>query len=346
MVTIKKIAEEIGVSASTVSIVLNGKASERKISEETTALVLQTAKAMGYKPSLAARRLKGGYGTDDIQIGVFWSSEVTTHVQGRFMKGIQPHIQNHSAPVHVGFYSYQSGNLKSARHLLTDLGFHGVIIAHASEADLKFLSEEMHQINIPVVIHNRVCDKFSYVTADHAMTGRMAADALADNGCKRVACIKNSGNASNLDMRVQSFCEQAEKRGLSVVDVFHCGATATDGRDLMASLYMQYGPDNLPDGLFCGSSLVAHGVIRALSDKQIKVPTDMKIVAVGNGLDEDDACTIPSLSIIRIFLEEIASECVLYLLNTINGSTDLKKQTVLPVQYLPRESCGPLRPTR
>jgi len=346
MVTIKKIAEEIGVSPSTVSIVLSGKAAERKISEETTTLVLQTAKTMGYKPSLAARRLKGGYGSEEIQIGVLCASSSRNNTLGRFMAGVQQQIQKHGIPVHIGFYTYPSGDLRSVRHLLTDLGFHGAVIAHASEEDLKFLSEEADRINIPIVIHNRSCDKFSYVTIDHAMIGQLAADALADNGCKRVACIKYGKNRSDLDIRMESFCEQAQKRGMEVEDIFFCGSGATDGRELMTSLYMQYGPDNLPDGLFCGSSLIAHGVIRALWDKQVNVPADMKIVAVGNGLDEDDACTVPSLSTVRIFLEDIASECMLYLLNTITGSSEYKKQVVLPAQYQPRESCGPLRPIR
>ena len=345
MVTIKQIAAEIGVSPSTVSIVLSGKAVERKISEETTALVLQAASSMGYKPSLSARRLKGGYGSEEIQIGVFWSQDLRAPVLGRFMEGIRQQIQKYDTPINIGFYPYQCGNLKAVRHLFTGLGFHGVIICHATAEDLKCLREEADRINIPVVIHNRICDQFSYITTDHAMIGQLAANALADNGCKRVACINHSGYDSDLDIRTRSFCEQAQKRGMSVEDIFCCGKTAVDSRELMTSIFMQYGTQGLPDGLFCGSSMIAHGVIRALWDKSVQVPRDIKVVAVGNGSEDDDACSIPSLSIVRIFLEEIASECLFYLISTINGTAERKKQIVLPVEYLPRESCGPLRPT-
>ena len=47
MVTIKQIAQEIGISPSTVSIVLGGKAAERKISKETQQKIFSAAARLG-----------------------------------------------------------------------------------------------------------------------------------------------------------------------------------------------------------------------------------------------------------------------------------------------------------
>ena len=50
MVTIKQIAQEVGISSSTVSIVLGGKAAERKISTATQEKIFAAAARLGYQP--------------------------------------------------------------------------------------------------------------------------------------------------------------------------------------------------------------------------------------------------------------------------------------------------------
>ena len=57
MVTIKQIAQEVGISSSTVSIVLGGKAAERKISTATQKKIFAAAARLGYQPNMAARSL-------------------------------------------------------------------------------------------------------------------------------------------------------------------------------------------------------------------------------------------------------------------------------------------------
>ena len=56
MVTIKQIAQELHISPSTVSIVLSGKGTARKISQETQKKIFDTAAAMGYLDAMAKRR--------------------------------------------------------------------------------------------------------------------------------------------------------------------------------------------------------------------------------------------------------------------------------------------------
>ena len=52
MVTIKQIAQEVGISSSTVSIVLGGKAAERKISTATQKKIFAAAARLGYQPGV------------------------------------------------------------------------------------------------------------------------------------------------------------------------------------------------------------------------------------------------------------------------------------------------------
>ena len=88
--------------------------------------------------------------------------------------------------------------------------------------------------------------------------------------------------------------------------------------------------------------MTAHGILWALWENQIAVPQEMKIIAVGNGLDEDDLCMIPSLSVVQIQMEKVAAECMKLLFSLISEGTPHPVTRVIPVSYVPRESCGPL----
>ncbi len=59
-VSIKDIAKQLGISISTVSFVVNGKAKEKRISDELTKRVLQLVDELDYKPDALARSFRTG----------------------------------------------------------------------------------------------------------------------------------------------------------------------------------------------------------------------------------------------------------------------------------------------
>ena len=100
--------------------------------------------------------------------------------------------------------------------------------------------------------------------------------------------------------------------------------------------------DPLPQGIFCGSSMIAHGVIRAFWDAGIH-PEDMpKLVAIGNGSEDVDRTSVPSLSVVNLPMEKMAAECLALLLEIMSNSVTSPKSRMLETQYIARESCGPL----
>ena len=73
-VQIKQIAEAAGFSQSTVSIVLNGRCDEMRISQATQQRITSVAREMNYQPNIYARRLRGISGSQPAQmIGLFWN---------------------------------------------------------------------------------------------------------------------------------------------------------------------------------------------------------------------------------------------------------------------------------
>ena len=341
MITIKELARELGISPSTVSIVLNGKSVERKISKEMQERVIQAATQHGYQANIAARRLKGRYGADELQIAIFWALDFRASMMARFLEGVRKQLDEQERQIRLAVYPYESGKLKKAHALFSASDCHAAIVGNASESDLEYL-KQVPPI-IPTVLYNRASDSFSGATMDHTQIGVLAANALADNGVKRACVVWNRSVFSMMDARVQAFTAQAKKRGIEMAGTYFCNGVATDSCGLMKSLLMQHRADEMPDGIFCGSSMTAHGVLRALWENRIDVPARIKLIGVGNGLEEDDECTIPSLSVIRIHMEKVAAECVKILMDQVDGKTHQICNRIFPVEYVPRETCGPLR---
>jgi LacI family purine nucleotide synthesis repressor len=74
--TIKDIAKEAGVSIATVSIVLNGKGKERKISEETQTRIYTIAQQLNYVPNQSAKKLRVAQVTPSPFIGQQTSASI------------------------------------------------------------------------------------------------------------------------------------------------------------------------------------------------------------------------------------------------------------------------------
>ena len=93
MVTIKQIAQEVGISSSTVSIVLGGKAAERKISTATQEKIFAAAARLGYQPNMAARSLRGGSGANELVVAMFWAQDFRAGMMFRFWDGLRAEIE-------------------------------------------------------------------------------------------------------------------------------------------------------------------------------------------------------------------------------------------------------------
>ena len=93
MVTIKQIAQEVGISSSTVSIVLGGKAAERKISTATQEKIFAAAARLGYQPNMAARSLRGGSGANELVVAMFWAQDFRASMMLRFWDGLRAEIE-------------------------------------------------------------------------------------------------------------------------------------------------------------------------------------------------------------------------------------------------------------
>lgn len=340
MVTIKQIAQELHISPSTVSIVLGGKGAERKISQETQRRIFDTAAAMGYQPNIAARSLRGGVGADELQIAMFWAQDFRASMMVRFWDGLRYALQDQQRPIRLVIYPYNNDHLRDIRALTSASDCHAAIICNASYADLQFLQDT--QLAIPVVLYNRECPGYCSVIVDDAAMGALAARALTDQGCKTAAILTSPPVFEGMTVRAQGFALEGGRHGMEMPATIFCENSIHGGCEAARRRLASSWKEALPDGLFCGSAMIAHGVIRALWESGLPREQWPRLVAVGNGNEDQDQNSVPSLSVVHLPMEEMAGECLRLLLALMAGEVPTPVTHMLKVSYRPRESCGPL----
>lgn len=342
MVTIKQIAQELNISPSTVSIVLSGKGSARKISRETQKRIYDTAAAMGYQPNIAARSLRGGVGADELQIAMFWAQDFRAGMMVRFWDGLCRTLETQQRPIRLVIYPYNNDHLKDMRALTSASDCHAAIVCNASYADLQFLEDV--QPAIPVVLYNRTCPGYCSVNVDDAKMGALAARALTDQGCTNAIILTGPPVFEGMEVRAQGFALEGQRHGMKMPETRYCENSIRGGYEAARRYLAGQWKEKLPQGIFCGSSMIAHGVIRALWEGGVPRAQWPKLVAVGNGAEDQDKASTPSLSVVNLPMEEMAGQCLHLLLALLSGEIDAPESYILEVSYIARESCGPLRP--
>ena len=81
---IKEIAEKVGVSQSTVSVVLGGRGDRIRISKETQKKVWDAARELNYRPNIYARRLRQAEEEVPYVLAIFWI-RLPTSLVGRII---------------------------------------------------------------------------------------------------------------------------------------------------------------------------------------------------------------------------------------------------------------------
>ena len=339
MVTIKQIAQEVGISPSTVSIVLGGKAAERKISKETQQKIYSAAARLGYQPNMAARSLRGG-GANELIVAMFWAQDFRASMMVRFWDGLRDEIEKSGRPVRLVIYPYINDHLKECSALTNGANCHAAIICNASYADLQFLEDT--QLPIPVVLYNRQCKGYCSVNVDDVKMGALAAKVFIDNGCKTASVLTGQPVFEGMEDRIHGFRLEAGHHDLQVTLSRYCENSVRGGYEAVTHRLSREWNETCPDAIFCGSSAIAHGAIRAFYKAGISGDQLPKLIAVGNGAEETDEYAVPSLSVVHLPMDQMARECFQLALDLLDGKITNPESRLLPVEYIARESCGGL----
>ena len=302
MVTVKEVAEKAGVSATTVSIVINGKSKERGITQPTQDRIFQAMKELGYQPNLSARRLRAGEQNAAV-VAFFWPSDFRLSILASFLNAYSKRIHETGFNCELVVQTYENDALEKFDQTLLRNNYNAVIIGACSKRDLEHL--ETLPLQVPVVLLNRDSSVFSTVNIDNEAIGILAAEQFLKKGYKRLGVFSSGKQFIASSKRTDAFVSACTRMGICVdsEDILQDDSTA-EGGYRMAEKFFESG---LPaKAVFCDYDAIAFGALKAFRERGIHIPEDLEILSIDITGSELTTHASPALSVIKMPNEKMS----------------------------------------
>lgn len=293
MASLKQIAEELGVSFSLVSKVLNGRLGTTGVSERTRDAILKKAEELDYKPNRLAVALKSGR---QGAVGVFLHGLGTagSEINERLLRGLAQGLEGSGCQMWLRFFTADEEFLAACDGKLREV-VDGLIVAGVRHPDLISKLREINEEGLPVVsifsdLSAEPRTLIDNVGVDWDEQGFLATRHLLDQGCRRVATFHSEG------ARHEGYQRAHLEYGIEVdprLVVAAGGFTTEDGTICLRELQNRKIPF---DSIMCESDAQAVGAINELVRAGIKVPDTVKVVGIDNS-PLASACIVPVTSV-------------------------------------------------
>lgn len=307
-VRLQDVAARAGVSKSVASRVLNGDPS-LSARVETRERVLETARALGYRPDPVARALASSLtGAIALLVPSFGNAAYLPIIRGAYQRA-----REH------GFIllSAEDFDAQQADEAFTDMvqagRVDGLLIASALPA--RPLRAALSRHWVPHVFVNRaVPGAVSNLVMDVASASRLAFEHLTGLGHVHLGHVAGPSNVESARRREKAFLAAARERGLPAVSVRRGAFSETAGEACTARLLREH-PE--VTAVYASSFLQAVGALRAATRHKRRVPEDLSLVAYEDA--ELAEYLNPPLSTIAMPMEGLGSRAVDMLVDQIAG---------------------------
>jgi LacI family transcriptional regulator len=330
MRTLKQIANDLDISVSTVSRILNGKGKESRISDATVASVLKYAEEVGYSPNLIAKGLQA---SRTFTIGL-----MVPDIANPFFATMAKHIEKWASKSKYSIILIDSDEDVEIEkvQVLNMMGrkVDGLIVAPVGDSYQHFTKIE--QQNVPLIFVDRYFtdSTIPYITSDNYQGSYDAVQELISKGHKRICLI--SGSQAN---------ELVQERTKGYVDALN-NAHIEEFQELMLgdSFSIQNGYENTktvlqlknpPTAIFAMNNLIGFGVLKAIKELGLKIPQAISLIIFDN--HPYLSLLNPSISTVKQNSEKIGEMAVKAILKEIDQEFDTSSMRI-PTELMLRDS--------
>ena len=345
MSNIYDIAQEVGVSAATVSYVLNGKAEQMRISDATQKRVHKAARDLGYVPNVAAKKLILSKGAAVPEIALLWSPVQHYFFLNIFTQTLQNMVSNGEVRgMQFKIIPFQHGELQKQSEILLENYCNGLIVPPNTKDDIDFL--ESININVPIIILNEKAFKFSVVSVDNYHCGAMAAELFHQRGHRHVAVVQHFFG----EIHQTLYNLTVSDRAVGFLDV--CKNLGIDASLQFAGRIIPHSPDlnvgkqavdemiqkgSLPTAIFALNDMLAIGISQALISYGVRIPEDVELVTFGH--DFIPEINVPSITSFAHPLETISWESIRLMDQMLESPESAPKRILVDTPITYRQSC-------
>lgn len=330
-VSINDIAKQLGVSITTVSFILNGRAKEKRISDKVVKSVLDLVEQVNYKPNTLARSLRTGK-TNIIGLLV---EDIANPFFGSIARLIEGNAYRNGYKI---IYSSTGNDTAKARELMQmfrDRHVDGYIIVPPEGVESEI--QAIMTSGKPVVLLDRYLPEVNVdsVTIDNKESAYQATEHLILNGFKKVGLITLNSAQPQMQDRLSGYTEAMKHYGMTE-RVEKITFEDNDAIVNQIKAFLQANSD-LDAVLFLTNYLCRMG-LKAMKAMQLNIPQDLAVV----GFDEYELFEMytPTITTVAQPIEQIAESAINLLLSKLepDNTKDKFQKLVLPASLIARQS--------
>jgi LacI family transcriptional regulator len=329
-VTLKTIAEQLGLTPGTVSAALNNSPAARSIPEHTKNRIIEAAQALNYRPNFFARtlRLKRTY-----TIGVI-AEEIGDAYGAMVISGIEEYLRKNNYFFLTVIHRHDPKLLQAYAQMLLTRGVEGFITTDTS------LREKLALPTVAVAGHERV-EGVTNIVLDHKRAARLALEHLRELGHEEIAFIRGQTMSSDSVARWNAICEVARELDIRIRPELTIQLEGTDstpgiGYPFAKQLLARKHPFT---ALFAYNDISAIGSLWAFREAGLRVPEDISIV----GFDDipGAAYANPGLTTVRQPLVKMGQIAAQTVVDLIEGHGEYVPEIAIEPDFVIRQSTGP-----
>jgi DNA-binding LacI/PurR family transcriptional regulator len=316
------VAEIAGVSAQTVSRVVNG---SPRVDPATRARVEAAMASSGYRIHRAARALRTG------RTGTIGAVVATLATAGNSLMLEAVTDAASARGYDVALVATGDEPVAAAFERLRDQGVDGVVVVNEAAALAR--AAELPPGLRCVVVDSPPDDRYIGVETDHAGGAVAATRHLLELGHPSVAHIAGPASSYAAAERERGWRETLAAAGRPVSEPVRGRWTSASGYDAALELCARQEPVT---AVFVANDQMALGALRALSEQGRRVPEDVSVV----GFDDvaDAANYRPPLTTVRQHFDRLGEEAVAALLSGAEPEAGHPHRAVIPTTLVTRSS--------
>jgi DNA-binding LacI/PurR family transcriptional regulator len=341
--TIKDVGRKSGVSSATVSYVLNN--GPRAVRPETRERVLRAIRDLGYRPSPIARGPKSRImGTLGVVFPHNSYSLITNPYFISILDGIMSTAENRDQNTII-LTRRVFANARQSIRVHCDGHCDGLLLI-APPVDCPIVAA-LQERAIPFVLISDVSDDptVTCVDVDNVEAFEQVSTYVIRQGHRKMALLHGDSQLGSVAPRILGYRRALEAAAIAYEDTLILpGKYEEESGYERACIAMDLPSAQRPTALLCGNDLVALGALRALRERNIRVPEDVSLV----GFDDipDAATCVPPLTTVRQPLQRIGERAVERLFAQIHDGIPPGEKELLPTELVIRESVAPPRSGR
>lgn len=317
-VSLKDIAEKVGVSIALVSYVLNNK-KEGRIGKEISEKIRTTAKKMNYRPNLVAKSLKSNR-TKTIGLIV---ADIANPFSSNIARIIEDEAEKNGYTVIFGSSDEKVERFERLLEVFMDRQVDGFIIAPVAQSEKHI--ETLQKNKVPFVLIDRYFPdlKVNGIMIDNFKASYDAVMHLIETGCKRIGIVAFKTSLLHLKDRKRGYKAALKKGGILLSNDYikEVAIDITTGEEVNKAINDLLSLPDKADAILFASNKISTIGLKYLNGLKLKIPEELSVVS----FDQSDAAEVFYAPVTHIHqpLQDIGQQAVKRLLESFDNDKQM-----------------------